>query len=83
MCLCVCVCVCVCVRYKLLAKAYPYMARRLLTDPAPELRDSFEDLVLKVCDTHTQAQTLWLLSAFITRIIFCFPGPHAAQTDGE
>lgn len=24
--------------YKLLAKAYPYMARRLLTDPAPELR---------------------------------------------
>ena len=25
-------------RYKLLAKAYPYMARRLLTDPAPELR---------------------------------------------
>jgi hypothetical protein len=25
-------------RYKLLGKAYPYMARRLLTDPAPELR---------------------------------------------
>ena len=25
-------------QYKLLAKAYPYMARRLLTDPAPELR---------------------------------------------
>lgn len=24
--------------YKLLGKAYPYMARRLLTDPAPELR---------------------------------------------
>ncbi len=24
--------------YKLLAKAYPYMAKRLLTDPAPELR---------------------------------------------
>jgi hypothetical protein len=24
--------------YKLLARAYPYMARRLLTDPAPELR---------------------------------------------
>ncbi|KAF5834299.1 ABC1 family-domain-containing protein [Dunaliella salina] len=34
-------------RYKLLGKAYPYMARRLLTDPAPELRDSFEDLMLK------------------------------------
>ncbi|KAJ9512695.1 hypothetical protein QJQ45_018800 [Haematococcus lacustris] len=33
--------------YKLLAKAYPYMARRLLTDPAPELRHSFEDLILK------------------------------------
>ena len=25
-------------QYKLLGKAYPYMARRLLTDPAPELR---------------------------------------------
>lgn len=24
--------------YKLLAKAYPYMAKRLLTDPSPELR---------------------------------------------
>ncbi len=34
--------------YKLLARAYPYMARRLLTDPAPELRESFEELVLKV-----------------------------------
>ena len=34
--------------YKLLAKAYPYMARRLLTDPAPELRGSFEELVLQV-----------------------------------
>ncbi|GAB4814519.1 hypothetical protein N2152v2_001565 [Parachlorella kessleri] len=33
-------------QYKLLAKAYPYMARRLLTDPAPELRGSFEDLIL-------------------------------------
>lgn len=35
-------------QYKLLAKAYPYMAKRLLTDPAPELRESFEDLILKV-----------------------------------
>ena len=26
--------------YKLLAKAYPYMAKRLLTDPSPELRCS-------------------------------------------
>ena len=25
-------------QYKLIARAYPYMARRLLTDPAPELR---------------------------------------------
>jgi aarF domain-containing kinase len=33
-------------QYRLLAKAYPYMARRLLTDPAPELRDSFEELIL-------------------------------------
>ncbi|EIE23034.1 ABC1-domain-containing protein [Coccomyxa subellipsoidea C-169] len=33
--------------YKLLGKAYPYMARRLLTDPAPELRGSFEELVLE------------------------------------
>lgn len=33
--------------YKLLAKAYPYMARRLLTDPAPELRGSFEELVFQ------------------------------------
>ncbi|PSC69892.1 putative aarF domain-containing kinase chloroplastic [Micractinium conductrix] len=32
--------------YKLIAAAYPYMARRLLTDPAPELRASFEDLIL-------------------------------------
>lgn len=24
--------------YKLLGKAYPYMAKRLLTDPSPELR---------------------------------------------
>lgn len=34
-------------KYKLLAAAYPYMARRLLTDPAPQLRASLEDLVLK------------------------------------
>ncbi|GBF89170.1 aarF domain-containing protein, chloroplastic [Raphidocelis subcapitata] len=34
-------------KYKLLARAYPYMARRLLTDPAPELRGSFEELVIK------------------------------------
>ncbi|CAD7705399.1 unnamed protein product [Ostreobium quekettii] len=33
--------------YKLLGRAYPYMARRLLTDPVPELRSSFEDLVLQ------------------------------------
>ncbi|CAG9462215.1 unnamed protein product [Pedinophyceae sp. YPF-701] len=33
--------------YKLLARAYPYMARRLLTDPAPQLRSSLEELLLK------------------------------------
>lgn len=33
--------------YNLLGAAYPYMARRLLTDPAPQLRASFEDMVLK------------------------------------
>jgi len=33
--------------YKLLAKAYPYMARRLLTDPSPRLRASLESLVLR------------------------------------
>jgi predicted unusual protein kinase regulating ubiquinone biosynthesis (AarF/ABC1/UbiB family) len=35
--------------YKLLARAYPYMARRLLTDPAPQLRGAFEELVIQVC----------------------------------
>lgn len=34
--------------YKLLARAYPYMAKRLLTDPAAELRGSFEELVFQV-----------------------------------
>lgn len=33
--------------YNLLGAAYPYVARRLLTDPAPQLRSSLEDLVLK------------------------------------
>ena len=33
--------------YKLLAAAYPYMAKRLLTDPAPQLRASFEELILQ------------------------------------
>eukprot|EP00884_Botryococcus_braunii_P007201 jgi/Botrbrau1/16482/Bobra.0142s0076.1 len=33
-------------KYKLLGKCYPYMAKRLLTDPAPELRASLEELVL-------------------------------------
>ncbi len=33
--------------YKLLARAYPYMAGRLLTDPAPELRSSFEELIIE------------------------------------
>jgi aarF domain-containing kinase len=33
--------------YKLLAKAYPYMAQRLLTDPDPRLRGTFEELMLQ------------------------------------
>ena len=33
--------------YKLLARAYPYMAKRLLTDPSPQLRGSLEDLLVK------------------------------------
>lgn len=46
-------------QYKLLGRAYPYIAKRLLTDPAPELRASFEDLILKVnpARTHTQASS--------------------------
>lgn len=32
--------------FRLLGKAYPYMAQRLLTDPAPQLRDMLEELVL-------------------------------------
>jgi predicted unusual protein kinase regulating ubiquinone biosynthesis (AarF/ABC1/UbiB family) len=42
--------------YKLLGRAYPYIARRLLTDPAPELRASFEDLVIKVRRCTTAAR---------------------------
>mmetsp|Transcript_17309 Transcript_17309/g.43443 ORF Transcript_17309/g.43443 Transcript_17309/m.43443 type:complete len:830 (-) Transcript_17309:636-3125(-) len=33
--------------FAIVDEAYPYIARRLLTDPAPELRESFEDLILK------------------------------------
>lgn len=33
--------------YNLLGAAYPYVAKRLLTDPSPELRSSLEDLILK------------------------------------
>lgn len=33
--------------YNLLGAAYPYVAKRLLTDPAPELRSSLEDLILQ------------------------------------
>jgi len=32
--------------YKLLGAAYPYMARRILLDPAPELRSSLAEMVL-------------------------------------
>ncbi|MFM7450379.1 MAG: ABC1 kinase family protein [Leptolyngbyaceae cyanobacterium] len=33
--------------FKVLSKAYPYVAKRLLTDPAPELRASLQDLLMK------------------------------------
>lgn len=32
--------------YRLLGRAYPYMASRILTDPAPQLRASLEELIL-------------------------------------
>ncbi len=33
--------------FKVLSKAYPYVAKRLLTDPSPELRSSLRDLLFK------------------------------------
>ncbi len=33
--------------FKVLSKAYPYVAKRLLSDPAPELRTSLKDLLFK------------------------------------
>ncbi len=33
--------------FKVLSKAYPYIAKRLLLDPAPELRQSLRDLLFK------------------------------------
>jgi hypothetical protein len=33
--------------FKVLSKAYPYIAKRLLTDPLPELRSSLKDLLFK------------------------------------
>lgn len=33
--------------FKVLSKAYPYVSKRLLTDPAPELRTSLRDLLFK------------------------------------
>ncbi len=33
--------------FKVLSKAYPYISKRLLTDPAPELRTSLRDLLFK------------------------------------
>ena len=34
-------------KFKVLGKAYPYMARRLLTDTRPQLRDAFTELLFK------------------------------------
>jgi hypothetical protein len=36
--------------FKVLSKAYPYIAKRLLTDPAPELRASLQDLLFREGD---------------------------------
>ena len=33
--------------FKVLSKAYPYVAKRLLTDQSPELRESLKDLLFK------------------------------------
>jgi len=33
--------------FKVLSKAYPYIAKRLLIDPAPQLRQSLQDLLFK------------------------------------
>jgi len=33
--------------FKVLSKAYPYIAKRLLTDPSPQLRASLQDLLFK------------------------------------
>ncbi|MBW4619414.1 MAG: AarF/ABC1/UbiB kinase family protein [Cyanosarcina radialis HA8281-LM2] len=33
--------------FKVLSKAYPYIAKRLLTDPSPELRTSLQELLFK------------------------------------
>ncbi len=33
--------------FKVLSKAYPYVAKRLLTDPVPQLRSSLRDLLFK------------------------------------
>ncbi|MGI0487985.1 ABC1 kinase family protein [Pantanalinema rosaneae CENA516] len=33
--------------FKVLSKAYPYVSKRLLTDPAPQLRTSLRDLLFK------------------------------------
>ncbi len=33
--------------FKVLSKAYPYVAKRLLSDPSPELRASLQDLLFK------------------------------------
>ena len=34
-------------KFKVLSKAYPYVAKRLLTDPSPQLRSSLQDLLFK------------------------------------
>jgi hypothetical protein len=57
-------------KYKLLGRAYPYIAKRLLTDPAPELRASFEDLILKVRSNLDGASRVGLRLASSTGSMF-------------
>lgn len=59
--------------YKLLAKAYPYMAQRLLTDPTPELRGTFEELMLQD-EQFRWSRLIDLMKVRLLSVpILCFP----------
>jgi predicted unusual protein kinase regulating ubiquinone biosynthesis (AarF/ABC1/UbiB family) len=69
--------------YKLLGRAYPYIARRLLTDPAPELRASFEDLVIKVQLQLTAERThAWARPPVTCSCLFTCIHLHHSITSG-